>query len=82
MDFNSNHFKTITYSKQCCAKFPAKQIRFELLHASAKKALKPKKLNFAHNLEPMTNGFNSNHFKIYTNYCCDRNFMLNKQSCN
>ena len=83
-DFNSNHFKTITYSKQCCAKFHAKQIRFELLLASAKNALKPQKRNFARNLEPLTIVFNSNHFKkkIYTNYCCVRNFMLNKQNCN
>ena len=85
--YNSNHFNTITYTKQCCVpRFLANKPSFkQFLRESAQTAeKKSKKRNLASNFKRMTIFFNSIYFKtiIYKKQCCVPSFVANKPCLN
>ena len=83
---DSNHFKTIIYTKYCCALsfVPHKGGLNHFMREIAKNAYKITKRNLARNFKHMTIVFDSNDFKtiIYTKWCCVLCFAANKPSLN
>ena len=85
--FNSNHFNTTIYTKECCVpSFVQNKTKFELLLCTkVPKTLKnPLNHNLAHNFKHLTMICNSNNFItiIYIKQCRMRNYMQNKPSLN
>ena len=87
IDFDSNHYTTIIYSKQCWVPrfVPSKPSLNHFMRESAKKhKKKPLKSNYALNLKQMNIVFDSNAFNtiIYTKECAVQSFVPNKPSLN
>ena len=84
--FDSNHFNTIIYTKQCCVPcFVANKPSLNhFMRESVKNAQKTSKRNLTLNFKHMTISFNSKHFNtiIYTKQCYVPSFVPHKPSLN
>ena len=83
--FQSNHFNTIIYTKQCCVPcfVQNKPCLNHFIRQSVKNAKKkPQKRNLAINFKHITIYFDSKNFKTitYKKQCCAPSFVPNKTS--